>query len=319
MDILQSASNATAEAVSGPVDLIGMSLRALGVPVPTDAVGSSEWMRARGLTREVQPGAARVAGETLGLLAPTVLAAKAPQVARGLLQMQANAAAPRNVNRGMSAGQRGIFGGELAKTADKAALDKAKQLEAAGTDARAIWRDTGWFKGGDGKWRFEIDDSGTMFNTSTRNGVKVQNDIPVPYGDVDVGPTARLIEHVDLIKAYGDDLAPSTYIRNNPSMMGEYQGSFDDVRNAINIYAPAKADAARSTALHELQHAVQKREGFPGGGLPQTAGGVDAYRRLAGEAEARAVQARMGMTAAQRRALFPLDSYDVPVNELIWR
>jgi hypothetical protein len=43
------------------------------------------------------------------------------------------------------------------------------------------------------------------------------------------------------------------------------------------------------------------------------------YRRLAGEAEARAVQARMNMSPAQRRATFPFDSYDVPQNALIVR
>lgn len=44
-----------------------------------------------------------------------------------------------------------------------------------------------------------------------------------------------------------------------------------------------------------------------------------AYRALAGEAEARATQARMNMNAAQRREVFPLDSYDVPVDQLIVR
>jgi len=43
------------------------------------------------------------------------------------------------------------------------------------------------------------------------------------------------------------------------------------------------------------------------------------YRRLAGEAEARAVEARMNMTPAQRSEAFPLKSYDVPINELILR
>jgi murein DD-endopeptidase MepM/ murein hydrolase activator NlpD len=41
------------------------------------------------------------------------------------------------------------------------------------------------------------------------------------------------------------------------------------------------------------------------------------YRLFAGEAEARAVQARINMSAEQRRAVYPFDSYDVPVNELI--
>ena len=43
------------------------------------------------------------------------------------------------------------------------------------------------------------------------------------------------------------------------------------------------------------------------------------YRLLAGEAEARATQARLPMDAAQRRATFPYDSYDVPVDQLIVR
>ena len=46
---------------------------------------------------------------------------------------------------------------------------------------------------------------------------------------------------------------------------------------------------------------------------------MEAYRRLAGEAEARAVQARMNMDAGQRRATYPLDSFDVPVDQLITR
>jgi hypothetical protein len=43
----------------------------------------------------------------------------------------------------------------------------------------------------------------------------------------------------------------------------------------------------------------------------------DMYKRLAGEAEARAVQSRMLMTDDERRAKFPYQSYDVPINELI--
>jgi hypothetical protein len=42
----------------------------------------------------------------------------------------------------------------------------------------------------------------------------------------------------------------------------------------------------------------------------------DAYRRLAGEAEARAVQSRLDMTPSERMAKFPLESYDVPIDEL---
>lgn len=45
----------------------------------------------------------------------------------------------------------------------------------------------------------------------------------------------------------------------------------------------------------------------------------ESYRRLAGEAEARAVQKRRNMTDEQRKAEFPLQSYDVPIRDLIFQ
>lgn len=47
--------------------------------------------------------------------------------------------------------------------------------------------------------------------------------------------------------------------------------------------------------------------------------GYESYRRLAGEAESRAVEKRKGYTPSQRRKTFPLDDYDVPLNELIFK
>jgi hypothetical protein len=46
---------------------------------------------------------------------------------------------------------------------------------------------------------------------------------------------------------------------------------------------------------------------------------MEAYQRLAGEAEARATQARMNMTMPERLKIFPFDSYDVPKEQLIIR
>lgn len=45
--------------------------------------------------------------------------------------------------------------------------------------------------------------------------------------------------------------------------------------------------------------------------------GYESYRRLAGEAESRAVEKRQNYTTSQRKKTFPLDDYDVPLNELI--
>ena len=45
----------------------------------------------------------------------------------------------------------------------------------------------------------------------------------------------------------------------------------------------------------------------------------DAYRRLAGEAEARLTQARMKLTPAERLAQYPVSQFDVPVEQQIVR
>lgn len=104
LDFLQGASNAAAGTVSGPVDLISWLIRkGGGGGIIGDApVGSSAWMAQKGLTRPTQ-GMAGLLGEAAGLSLPIVASAKAPQIASGLLQMQANAAAPTsalNAQRG---------------------------------------------------------------------------------------------------------------------------------------------------------------------------------------------------------------------------
>lgn len=108
LDVLQSASNAAAASVSGPVDLISMALRKAGVPVPQSAVGSTSWLREKGLLRDVEDPYARAIGESLGMLAPMVAAAKAPQIASGLLKAGDNLRSAPQI-AGISRGQRGVF------------------------------------------------------------------------------------------------------------------------------------------------------------------------------------------------------------------
>ena len=60
------------------------------------------------------------------------------------------------------------MGGLKAETADKSALEKAMELEKDGTDSEKIRKETGWFKGYDGKWRFEIDNSELEFKTDIK-------------------------------------------------------------------------------------------------------------------------------------------------------
>lgn len=103
-DFLQGASNAAASTVTGPIDLLAMLMQKAGIPVPSNAVGSTQWAQQRGLIRQPQNRAAGLLGETAGLISPVVVSAKAPQIARGLLQMGENAAKPS-----VGMGQRGAI------------------------------------------------------------------------------------------------------------------------------------------------------------------------------------------------------------------
>jgi len=53
--------------------------------------------------------------------------------------------------------------------------------------------------------------------------------------------------------------------------------------------------------------------------MAQESAAEEYYRRLAGEAEARAVEARRNLTPEQRQAMFPEESFDLPQSQLLLR
>jgi hypothetical protein len=97
-DLGQAASNSVASNVTAPVDGIAWLLRKAGVNMPTP-VGGSDWAKNAGLLREVPESPAGVAGDTLGMIAPMLMMAKAPEIARGLLQGADNMMANRTMGK----------------------------------------------------------------------------------------------------------------------------------------------------------------------------------------------------------------------------
>ena len=156
---------------------------------------------------------------------------------------------PRNALR--------MFGGPGAKTANKTALKKAQQMELDGSSENEIIAQTGWFKGADDKWRFEIDDSkASLIKPPTVASLNRQSSI------------RQVVDHDELFKAYPE----LSDIRPAPTG-GKYAGAFMPAGkiieyDRIGINPTKPPEAIKSTALHELQHAIQKREGFARGGNP---------------------------------------------------
>ena len=95
----QGASNAAASTVTGPVDMLAWLLRKGGVNVGDAPMGGEAWMRQKGLMATPENRLAGLLGEGAGLAAPIVAAAKAPEIAGGLLQMGRNLAAPQTMNK----------------------------------------------------------------------------------------------------------------------------------------------------------------------------------------------------------------------------
>lgn len=139
------------------------------------------------------------------------------------------------------------FAGENAETADRDMLETAKRIWNAGADNEEIRQATGWFRGADGKWRFEIDDS----------GVKVKDDLHT-YGTL-----KEVIDAPELFAAYPDAENIFVSFENTNGKSGAYNPEFDSI--SLNAELKSDPDKLKSTLLHEMQHAIQNREGFASG------------------------------------------------------
>jgi hypothetical protein len=363
-----------------------------------------------------------VVADAAGLLADAKMYATDPES-----RTWGNAAASAAGLLPFMPGAAGIFAGKRALTADLDALAKAQELAKGGADPRQVWSETGWFQGPDSEWRFEIDDSKAFFNERAATAEMpgrwdlakryYSEQLGLPPAKLSTGqfpehdkaafawadeqllaareaaagqPVGEVLPHGELFSAYPELAGIPVAKENLTGVGGTYGGGRITYGNTLLSQDPRQQ--ARSTLLHELQHATQEAEGFARGGSSmgvwsgslrpeavaeyqrlikqpqlsleeyaerawrgeqitdevraayaqhlkdvkkmerdlakfshpfskdlQEQAGRNVYRRLAGEVEARAVEARQHMPPEQRRASFPLDSYDVPPDQLILR
>ena len=147
--------------------------------------------------------------------------------------------------------------GIKSKTADKTELNKAIELSNNNTPSQEIFEKTGWFKGHDGKWKYEINDDDISFNE-----VSINQDELVNLSD--------LINHKELFNAY-PSLDKVQVHRSE-----EHQAAYNSENNVIfigNNHFDKKGninatDDFTRTLLHEIQHVVQSIEGFASGTNP---------------------------------------------------
>lgn len=217
--------------------------------------------------------------------------------------------------------------GEKALNKNNEYLKQAKVMELAGKTSEEIRKDTGWFRGLDNKWRFEIDSSEMKVDTKGKfhrnpdisryqtllekayfTGTATEAEIkelqqldktlkgaltePKKLGD--------LIDYPQLLEAY-PDLADVNIVFSED--LGEIKGTYSSKRNEIVINKSLKSNMKelKQTLLHEMQHAIQDIEGFAKG---SNTIGLD-YWNSAGEIEARDVANRLSLNEQQRKDVRP--------------
>lgn len=144
-------------------------------------------------------------------------------------------------------------------------LSIARQMEDADKDAKTIKLATGWERGADGKWRYEISDANIKDTIDLGKGIsKKRFEEDMLWNS---GRLGNVIEAPELFKAYPqlkDVHIETDSIVNDVPSNGEYNAN----RNRITIHAD-RLKYLNSILNHEIQHAIQHIEGFATGGTPE--------------------------------------------------
>jgi hypothetical protein len=223
------------------------------------------------------------------------------------------------IGQGVSMAAKKIFAG--AKAAERLgkldAMREAEKMLNNGMDERAVWNQTGFFKGDDGLMRFEIDDSGAETYATARNklfkqeGLDKENrdlfgrrlsviqkdyangmvseqearqkifelkdelgssrDTEAKYNsiinqlqplDASYKPANSIIHHEELMRAANQ---PKVSQAIQP---GGANGIFFPEHGEVSLALGRSSEETKSTLMHELQHNMQKIEGFSGGANP---------------------------------------------------
>jgi len=149
-------------------------------------------------------------------------------------------------------GTLGSFAGVRSPTVNRDMLNKANQMLQDGHTADQIWLITGFFKGADGRWRYEIPDQGMKVKVTADDLYRTHPDRPYTLKEV--------IDHPELFKAYPQ--LKDIKVKYDPKLNA--YGEANAVAKTITL-GPG---SSKGTLLHEIAHIIQEIEGFNKGGAP---------------------------------------------------
>jgi len=259
------------------------------------------------------------------------------------------------------------FAGEKAQTAALDELDKARQFEADGVDNEQIRQQTGWFKGADGKWRFEIPDGNIREDFNVDKYRKFDDDFSYV-----LAPLEAFYDNEKLYQAYPQlrklpvqfsnylgagtegisfggtiSLSAGYLSKDNPEFVkqkerlentkeykeyeaayesepvnNDYEGWHKKVDEATDKFfktdvgkeyhelmwgknykiertVEGLSKNVKSALIHEIQHEIQKIEGFARGGNPDKFASMEELRRGLEDAKTRLKEADEALETAE--------------------
>lgn len=147
-----------------------------------------------------------------------------------------------------------MFVGEFSQMSDQARddLDMARRMEERGHSNQDIWAATNWRRAVDGKWKFEISDKDARIVI-----------MPALINTGEVWSLDEIMQHDSLFERYPNLKNMPVVFIHQPSANFIAAVATDNKTGGMTILINRdKVENLKSHLLHEIQHLVQKQEGF---------------------------------------------------------
>lgn len=191
------------------------------------------------------------------------------------------------------AGERGAAAADKAeeRTFRMDNLSVAKDMEKDKKKAKAIKAATGWERGADGKWRYEMPD------VVLRDPKEWVNKKALTLSDIVEKPNDLFKEYPELFDAY-PELKDMKILKGRAKSGGVFYNNaitlnLGDIREAIkydlDTHYKLANNSLKKTLVHEIQHYIQEQEGFAQGGNSEMIvdkNALDAIAKLRAEKDA---------------------------------
>jgi len=141
-------------------------------------------------------------------------------------------------------------------------------MSSEGIDPRFIYEQTGYFRGADGKMRYEVPDPESIDFDAAKGETLLRN-VSGILGDGGYQKTTDISRAIDQYPA-ADLMFGGSYPEIRTEGMEDFGGYYSPTDRSIALNETLSDDNLSSVLAHELQHAVQARKGFATGANPNS-------------------------------------------------